>query len=167
MSDESAGVLGPRALRDLAAKLKKYKLLGLLGSGGMAELFLARDESPGGSGKLLVIKRIVPALAGDAQSVLMFLDEARIASTLQHSNIVQAYDVDVLDGELFLAMEFLHGRDATAVLRRTRSRGLRIPLENAVAVAVGVAAGLQYAHENEGPTVGRSRSSTVMSRPTT
>lgn len=144
------GVLAPRAFRDLAARLKKYELLGLLGSGGMAQLFLARTQSLDGSGTLLAIKRIVPALAGDAQSVLMFLDEARIASTLQHPNIVRAYDVDVVDGELFLAMEYLHGHDATALLRRAQSRGLLIPLENAVAVAVAVAAGLHYAHEKRG-----------------
>ena len=144
-----SGEPAPRALR-AAATLKRYKLLGMLASGGMGQLFLARNEGPGGSGKPLVIKRIVPALAGDAQSVLMFLDEARIASTLQHPNIVQAYDVEVVDGELFLAMEFLHGRDATTVLRRAQSRSLRIPLENAVAVAVAVAAGLHYAHEKRG-----------------
>jgi serine/threonine protein kinase len=144
------GAPTPRVLRELSAKLEKYKLLGILGAGGMGQLFLARHEGPDGSGKLLVIKRMFPALAGDAQSVLMFLDEARIASTLQHANIVQSYDVDVVDGELFLAMEFLHGRDASVLLRRASSRGVRIPLETAVAVAVAVAAGLHYAHEKRG-----------------
>lgn len=144
------GVPTSRVLPELSAKLEKYKLLGILGAGGMGQLFLARHEGLDGSGKLLVVKRMVPALAGDAQSVLMFLDEARIASTLQHANIVRTFDVVAVEGELFLAMEFLHGRDASALLRRAESRGARIPLETAVAVAIAVAAGLHYAHEKRG-----------------
>jgi serine/threonine protein kinase len=137
----------PRAAR----RLKDYKLLGVLATGGMAQLFLARRDSATEGDELLVIKRIVPALAGEPESVVRFLDEARIAATLQHANIVRSHEVDVVDGEVFLVMEFLHGQDVRSVLRRANRRGVRLPLENVVAE----------------PTGARSRSSTAMSRLTT
>jgi eukaryotic-like serine/threonine-protein kinase len=140
----------PAALPPSARKLKNYKLLGVLATGGMAQLFLARRDQAIQSRELLVIKRIVPALAGQAQSVVRFLDEARIAATLHHANIVQAHEVDVVDGEVFLVMEFLHGQDVRTILRRIQERGIRLPLENAVAIAASVAAGLHHAHEQCG-----------------
>jgi serine/threonine protein kinase len=141
----------PRAAR----RLKDYKLLGVLATGGMAQLFLARRDSATEGDELLVIKRIVPALAGEPESVVRFLDEARIAATLQHANIVRSHEVDVVDGEVFLVMEFLHGQDVRSVLRRANRRGVRLPLENVVAIAAAVAAGLDHAHERCG-TDGRS-----------
>src|SRR5258706_3560082 len=81
--------------------LKKYVLLGQLAKGGMAELFLARANGLGGFERLLVIKRVLPALAHDTEFVRMLLDEARIAATLQHSNIVQVFDVGMDDGNVF------------------------------------------------------------------
>jgi len=78
---------------------------------------------------LLVIKRVLPELARDGELVRMLLDEARIAATLQHSNIVQVFDVDMDDGNVFFAMEHLHGQDVAELVRRAGARA--IPLENA------------------------------------
>ena len=74
-------------------RLNKYRLLAQLGRGGMAEVFLARAEGIRGFQRLLVVKRILPQLAGDPEFVRMFLDEARIAATLHHTNIVQVHEV--------------------------------------------------------------------------
>jgi serine/threonine protein kinase len=127
--------------------LKSYKLLGVLATGGMAQLLLARNEAPGAGRQLVAIKRIIPALAGDAHSVVRFLDEARIAIPLDHPNIVRAQDADIVDGQVFLAMEYLHGKNSRSVWKRARSRRVRLPLENAIGIVVAVAAGLSHAHD--------------------
>lgn len=127
--------------------LKKYRLVGQLARGGMAELFLARANGLGGFERLLVIKRILPELARDTEFVRMLLDEARTAATLRHNNIVQVFDVDMVDGNVFYAMEYLHGHHVMALIERAATK---IPLENAIAIAVAVAAGLHYAHERWG-----------------
>ena len=127
--------------------LKKYRLLGQLAKGGMAEVFLARADGIGGFERLLVIKRILPELASDTEFVRMFLDEARIAATLHHTSIVQVHEVDIADGQVFYAMEHLHGQDVATTLRRLTERAMRMPLGNAIAIIAAVAAGLHYAHE--------------------
>jgi serine/threonine protein kinase len=148
---EPAAQSEPSQPGDPPRTLKKYALLGKLATGGMAELFLARANGLGGFERLLVIKRILPSLAGDTEFVRMLLDEARIAATLQHSNVVQVFDVDMDDGAVFFVMEHLHGHDVAELLRRARAASTRVPLENAIAIAVAVAAGLHYAHERWGP----------------
>src|SRR5712691_5013509 len=73
------------------AELKRYELLHLLATGGFAEVYLARTLGIAGFERLLVIKKILPRLAAEQETVQMFLDEARIAATLQHTNIVQVH----------------------------------------------------------------------------
>src|SRR5262249_22479010 len=80
----------------------------------------------------------------------MFLDEARIAATLHHSNIVQVFDIGSIDGNYFFAMEFLHGEDVRRMLSAAGSRRIAIPLEHAISIVLGVCAGLHYAHEKVG-----------------
>jgi len=146
----------PNCYRSIVAEqavprsLKKYVILGELAKGGMAELFLARANGIGGFERLLVIKRVLPELARDGEFARMLLDEARIAATLQHSNIVQVFDVDLDDGDVFFAMEYLHGQHVADMVERATAKATRIPLENAIAIAVAVAAGLHYAHERWG-----------------
>ncbi len=121
----------------------RYELLIELGHGGMAELFLARLNAPGGFAKLIAIKRILPHLARDDQFTQMFLDEGRIASRLNHPNICQVFELDDSDGELFLAMEYLDGVSwdhLHAQLADDRR------LEIAAGVLAQAADGLHYAH---------------------
>ncbi|MDB4968758.1 MAG: Protein kinase [Myxococcales bacterium] len=128
-------------------RLGRYEILRPLARGGMAELFLARATGIQGFEKLVVVKRILPALSRDAEYVEMFLDEARLAAGLHHSNIVQVYDIGEADGTPFFAMEYLHGEDVRAILQAALVARQRPPLEHALSVAIGVAAGLHYAHE--------------------
>jgi serine/threonine protein kinase len=128
-------------------RLNKYRLLAPLGRGGMAEVFLARAEGIRGFQRLLAVKRILPQFAGDAEFVRMFLDEARIAATLHHPNIVRVFEVDIAGGQVFYVMEYLHGHSVAALLRRLADGGVRLPLDAAVAIAAAVAAGLHHAHE--------------------
>ena len=128
-------------------RLNKYRLLAPLGRGGMAEVFLARAEGIRGFQRLLAVKRILPTFAGDPDFVRMFLDEARIAATLHHPNIVRVFEVDIAGGQVFYVMEYLHGHSVAALLRRLADGGVRLPLDGAVAIAAAVAAGLHHAHE--------------------
>ena len=130
----------------------KYEVLQRLAAGGMAEIFLARMVGVLGFDKLVVIKRILPHLASRNDFIQMFLDEARIATTLNHANIVQTHEVGVHGKSYFMVMEYLAGDDVRSIVRRIGAGAgatPRVPLEHALTVAVGVAAGLHYAHEKK------------------
>src|SRR5690606_9698398 len=91
--------------------LGRYEILGRIGSGGMAEIFLARAKDETDAGELAVVKRILPARAADPSFVRMFLDEARLASALEHPNICRAYEFGVQNGQYFLTLEYIHGEN--------------------------------------------------------
>src|SRR5438874_13266992 len=107
----------------------KYEVVGHLATGGFATVDLARTRGIGGFERLLVLKRLLPELASNEEFVQMFLDEARIAATLQHANIVQVYDVGLERGAVFIAMELLQGRTVGELRRRMRTLEQAIPLE--------------------------------------
>jgi serine/threonine protein kinase len=132
------------------SRLGKYEILKRLATGGMAEIFLARVSGLPGFHKMVVIKRILPQLATKSDFIEMFLDEARIAATLQHPNVVQMYDVGVVDGNYFIAMEYLHGEDVRSLMKQIRHNGEKLPLEHALNIIIGIASGLHYAHEKVG-----------------
>jgi serine/threonine protein kinase len=125
----------------------KYEVLRHLANGGMAEIYLARSTGIEGFEKLMVVKRMLPALAAEPESVRLFLNEARLAAQLQHPNVVQVHDVDVEDGDYFIAMEYVHGVDARRLQARARERGVPVPLDIALSIVIDVCAGLHYAHE--------------------
>ena len=131
------------------AATMRYQQICLLASGGMAELHLARSTGPGGFERLVVVKRLRAQLATSPDLVQMLLDEARIAATLQHGNIVQVHDVTLEGGSVSIVMEHLHGQDARALMKRARARlpGGLLPLDQAIAIALGTCAGLHHAHE--------------------
>jgi serine/threonine protein kinase len=131
-------------------RLGKYEILKRLAIGGMAEIYLARVSNLPGYQKQLVVKRILPQLASKPDFVEMFLDEARIAATLQHPNIVQTFEVAEADGNYFIVMEYLHGEDLRSLMSILPSHSPAMPLQHALNVIIGVAAGLHYAHEKVG-----------------
>jgi serine/threonine-protein kinase len=132
----------------LPRRFGKYSLLRKLATGGMAELFLALQKSVAGFEKLLVIKRILPAMNQDRAFIDMLLHEARIAATLTHANIVQIFDVGHVDGTYYIAMEHVHGEDLRGIVRQMRKKGvIEFPLEHAIEIMLGVTSGLAYAHE--------------------
>ena len=132
----------------MPSRFGKYTLIRKLATGGMAELFLAIQKSVAGFEKLLVIKRILPAMNQDRAFIEMLLHEARIAATLSHPNIVQIFDVGQYDGQYFIAMEHVHGEDLRSIVRQMKKKDvLEFPLEHALAIVLGMCAGLSYAHE--------------------
>ena len=126
----------------------KYELITRLATGGMAEIFLARTKSIQGFEKYLVIKRILRSRTSDPEFVRMFLDEARLAATLDHPNIIQIYDVGHINDEYFIAMEYLRGHNIVEIVRAGAKLGYaKPPLEQVVSILSAVCGGLHYAHE--------------------
>ncbi len=128
----------------------RYEVLTHLATGGMAQIYLARQSGLGAFERHVVLKTILRERAQDQRFVTMFLDEAKLAATLNHQNIAQVYEVDQADGAYFMAMEYVHGENARAILETTLRRGWTIPLELAVMIVSGAAAGLNHAHERRG-----------------
>ena len=127
--------------------ISRYELLGRLGAGGMAEVFLARARGIEDFEKIVVLKRIRPDKAGDPHFVAMLRDEARVAAVLEHPAIVHTYDVGVDDTGIFISMEYLHGEDVKSILDRASSAGEVLPIPLALRIVSAAAAGLHYAHE--------------------
>jgi serine/threonine protein kinase len=127
-------------------RLGNYRLLRLLASGGMGEVFFARHEGPAGFAKPAVVKRILPHLAAEKTFVKMFLNEARLAALLQHTNVVQIFELGEVAGTYFIAMEYVHGRTLRAVHRKLRDSGRQFPPAELARIVSQALAGLHYAH---------------------
>ena len=124
----------------------KYLLLDRIAVGGMAEVFAAKAFGAEGFQRILAIKKILPTLGEDPEFVSMFVDEARIAVQLSHANIVQVLELGKHDESLFIAMEYVSGRDLRQLLDRYRRRGEPLPIPQACAIAARVCEALDYAH---------------------
>ncbi|MGM0555373.1 MAG: protein kinase domain-containing protein [Myxococcota bacterium] len=125
----------------------KYELIDKIAQGGMAEIFVAKQTGDvAGFEKRVAIKRIFPHLMEREDLVTMFFDEARIASDLNHPNIVQVYDLGKVDEWVYIAMEYVEGRDFREVCERGVDRDDFIDRELAAWIVAQAAAGLHYAH---------------------
>jgi len=132
-------------------RVGRYTVLSHLASGGMAELFIARQEAMGGFEKQVVLKILQPRYARNPRVVQMFLDEARLAAKLNHPAIVHVYDVGEEGGLKYIAMEYIHGETIADIVKRGMEVDRYLPLEHAVHIARQTAAGLAYAHERREP----------------
>lgn len=128
-------------------KLGRYELIRRIAVGGMGEIYLARTRGTAGFEKTVIIKTILPHLAEEEEFVEKFLDEGRIVVNLTHGNIVPVFDMDEADGEYFIAMEYVPGRDLRDVLSRLRDRGEKMPPDLAAYIISEVCEGLGYAHQ--------------------
>jgi serine/threonine-protein kinase len=127
----------------------KYTLLNRIAVGGMAEIFLARQEGLEGFEKTICIKRIRPHLSSQANFVRMFLNEAKLAAQLNHPNIVQIYDLGRINDSYFIAMEYIGGRDMSRIVPKAERAGIPFPMIYALRIASSVCEGLYYAHTKQ------------------
>ncbi|MDP9255327.1 MAG: Stk1 family PASTA domain-containing Ser/Thr kinase [Actinomycetota bacterium] len=119
----------------------RYRVLGRLGVGGMATVYLAEDSS---LGRKVALKVMAERYAEDGEFVERFRREAQAAARLNHPNIIAVYDRGEADGRPYIAMEYLQGRTLKQVIQ---AEGPLSP-ERAIAIAMQVLAGLRYAHEH-------------------
>jgi len=130
----------------------KYLLLERINVGGMAEVFKAKAFGVQGFERLLAIKRILPNMAEDDEFINMFVDEARIAVQLSHSNVVQIYELGKFNESYYIAMEYILGRDLRQIFDRFRKAERTFPIPAAAFVASKICDGLDYAHRKNDPT---------------
>ena len=135
----------------LGKRLGKYEILALLALGGTAEIYLARIGGAAGFEKYVVVKCLHDHLADDTEFVKMFLDEARLAAYLDHSNIVQTMELGEHENRYYMVMEFLAGLSLAMVVRRAAERlpGGKMPVPLIINVAAQACAGMHYAHEKQ------------------
>lgn len=125
----------------------RYVLLERVAHGGMAEVFRAASVGADGFAKLLAIKRILPHLAAEKAFVTMLVDEAKIAATLAHPNILQVLDLGRVGPVYFIAMEFVAGQALNHVVAGALRQGFRLPPAFTMFVVGQALRGLAYAHD--------------------
>jgi serine/threonine-protein kinase len=95
----------------------KYTLFERIGRGGMADVYKGRVSGPQGFERTFVVKRILPHLSDDATFIKMFVEEAKLSARLAHPNIVQIFELGAVEGEYFISMEYIRGRDLSETMR--------------------------------------------------
>lgn len=141
--------------------LGRYRLLSKIAKGGMAEVFAARSYGVHGFEKTVAVKRILPRFGQDPQFVRMMVDEAKISVLLNHPNIAQILELGeqpieesqfAAEGraakanEYFIVMEFVAGQSLSAVIKRLRAAGERVPQLESCFIVVELLQGLHAAH---------------------
>jgi len=125
----------------------RYAIYDAIASGGMATVHLGRLIGTAGFLRTVAIKRLHAQFANDPEFTSMFLDEARLASRIQHPNVVSTLDVVMKDHELLLVMDYVRGESLSRLVRRARDAGNRLPPRVVVAIVAGALQGLHAAHE--------------------
>jgi predicted Ser/Thr protein kinase len=120
--------------------LERYRILGLLGRGGMGEVYRADDLK---LGQPVALKFLPPELAQDPSRLARFHGEVRLARQVSHPNVCRVYDIGEIDGQTFLTMEYIDGEDLATLLRRIG----RLPKDKAIEIARQLCAGLAAAHD--------------------
>jgi serine/threonine protein kinase len=150
LTDANVAQAGEGATAAIAADdtiLGKYKIVRRLSAGGMAEVFLAKQVGIGGFEKLVALKRIQRKLLETRHlAIELFLNEAKIAGRLTHPNIVQVLDVGEVSGALYLAMEYVHGKDLGKIIKKLQQGRTGMPLGEACYVVREVAQALHHAY---------------------
>lgn len=137
------------AMNDSAPRLRrlgKYELIARIGSGGMAEVYLARQHGPMKFEKVVVVKTIHSHLARQQEFIDMLLDEARLAARLKHPSVVDIYDLGVEGETYFIAMEYLAGESLLTLLRAAVN-DKPLDVRSTARIIADVADGLHCAHE--------------------
>ena len=136
--------------RGTPSQLAQFELIRRLGAGGMAEVFLAKKRGAEGTYKVLVVKRILPTHGASRRFRTMFVEEAQLATRLNHPNVVQVYEFyDGGDEGQLLAMEYVEGPDLGRLMSSAKQKGTRIPSWVCAWVIAEAAKGLHYAHEKK------------------
>ncbi|HEY6880481.1 MAG TPA: serine/threonine-protein kinase, partial [Polyangiales bacterium] len=124
----------------------KYYLLDRVSTGGMAEVYRAKAFGVEGFERIVAVKRILPTIALDTDFIKMFIDEAKLAVQLNHANIAQIFDLGKVDGNYYIALEYVHGKDLRSVFEHQTAQRETLPVELACYVMMKICEGLDYAH---------------------
>jgi len=135
---------------DEGGESNTYRIRRHIGSGGMAQVFLARQLGARGFSKSVALKKLRPELAADTRFRRLFLDEARLAALINHPAVVQIFDLGRSGSDYFIVMEYVEGWNLSTLLRAAAAVGRKLPVELACYVGSRIAAGLHAAHTCRG-----------------
>src|SRR5436309_3213087 len=119
---------------------ERYRIVGLVGKGGMGEVYRADDLK---LGQPVALKFLPEHLLSDGAALARFHREVRVARQVSHKNVCRVYDIGEIDGRHFLSMEYIKGEELSSFLRRIG----RLPQDKALQLARQVCAGLAAAHD--------------------
>jgi serine/threonine-protein kinase len=128
-------------------RLGRYQLVGEIASGGMASVFLARLGGVAGFQRFVAIKRLHPHLANEPEFVEMFLDEARLAASIHHRNVVPILEIGTTSGGYYLVMEFIEGRTLARLMTQAAVLRETVPRDALLRIVLDTLSGLHAAHE--------------------
>ncbi|HYP13583.1 MAG TPA: serine/threonine-protein kinase, partial [Bryobacteraceae bacterium] len=120
--------------------INRYRVISLLGKGGMGEVYRADDLALGQS---VALKFLPESLSNNDDALMRFRNEVRVARQVSHPNVCRVHDVGEVDGHIFLSMVYVDGEDLASLLRRIG----RLPEDKALEIARKLCAGLAAAHE--------------------
>src|SRR3954453_16704116 len=143
-------------MSEVLKKFGRYFLLDRLAQGGMAEIYRARLASVDGAGRIIVIKRIQAGYGANKEFLQMFKSEIKVTIGFNHPNIVQVYDFGEEEGQPYIAMELVDGRNLRQFITRFTELRQPFPIELAVYVGEQSASGLHYAHSYKDKITGDS-----------
>ena len=124
----------------------KYEVQHRLAIGGMGEVFYALQRGVAGFERPVILKSLLPELAHQEGFIDQFLDEARVAATLNHPNVVSIFEVGQWNGTYYLAMEYIRGRNLAQIIRKALEQQMHVPPLVAVRIVRDAALGLDHAH---------------------
>jgi len=133
----------------------KYILLEKVAMGGMAEVYLAKNQGAGGIAKFVAMKRILPQYSENANFIDMFKTEARIAVNLAHSNIVSIHEFGVEKDQFFIVMDYVEGRNLRQILNKMKKSNVTFSIEQILYICKEIAGGLDHAHRCLDATTGK------------
>lgn len=128
-----------------------YRLMDRLAVGGMAELFRAIEPRSAGEPRVVVVKRMLPAIAAEADAHGMFAEEARLGASIRHRNVVEVLDFGTEQGHPYLALEFVRGLDLWRLQRSLRRRSEELSVEVALYLLRELLSGLEAVHQARDP----------------
>jgi tRNA A-37 threonylcarbamoyl transferase component Bud32 len=134
----------------LAEAIGNYDIVRKLATGGMGEVYLAKQRGPVAFSRDVVLKKLHPSFTHDREFVRMFLNEAQLAANLSHPNIIHIYDLFEHAGGYVIAMEYVRGGTALSLLREQARDGRAIPTGPALRIAIAVCEALHYAYTTPG-----------------
>ena len=134
-------------MTDEGVPFGRYRLVGLLGQGGMATVYRALMSGPMGFEKEVALKRLHEEVTQDERLVRSLVNEARLGGQLRHPNIVETYEFNEIAGTYFMALEFVRGWPLDALLRHCRTTEQELPLTVVCEILSQACRGLHHAHE--------------------
>jgi hypothetical protein len=148
--DPSGSMISPTNLGP-GAMIGRWEVIKRLGSGGMADVFLARARGEGGFEKTVAVKVMHPHLARNPRAVDHFLDEARLAARITHPNVVQILDLGKIGNDFVIVMEYVEGVDLERLLASARTAERPVPIDVGLGILCRICDGLNAAHKAIAP----------------